>query len=201
MADHTNSPVLKQAALEVRNSSNTMGYGAASGTPADLSLPVGLHNIGNTCYLNSLLQYLFTVKPIRDVVLNYDELRLDLNDEGIRARLLGGNKMQMDRGEAVVAQACEFSAALVCASGARRDADGEQSRRSWLRSFKISRPRTRPRRGHPSASPTPSCCRLTPCFTAQRAPRRQRASRSLRRFPPVPRRSCPPPSRARMSRW
>ncbi|GJN71506.1 hypothetical protein Purlil1_1729 [Purpureocillium lilacinum] len=105
VADHTNSPTLKQAVLEMRNSSGIMNYGGSSKEPADLSLPVGLHNIGNTCYLNSLLQYLFTVKPIRDVVLNYDQLRLDLTDESIKARLLGGNKMQMDRGEAVVAQA------------------------------------------------------------------------------------------------
>jgi ubiquitin carboxyl-terminal hydrolase 25/28 len=69
---------------------------------------MGLHNIGNTCYLNSLLQYLFTVKPIRDIVFNYDSLRLELNDENIQARRLGGNKMQMDRGEAVVAQ-CNLS--------------------------------------------------------------------------------------------
>jgi len=108
VADHTNSPTLKQAVLEMRNSSGIMNYGGSSKEPADLSLPVGLHNIGNTCYLNSLLQYLFTVKPIRDVVLNYDQLRLDLTDESIKARLLGGNKMQMDRGEAVVAQACEL---------------------------------------------------------------------------------------------
>ncbi|UNI17459.1 Ubiquitinyl hydrolase 1 [Purpureocillium takamizusanense] len=114
VADHTNSPTLKQAVLEMRNSSGIMNYGGSSKEPADLSLPVGLHNIGNTCYLNSLLQYLFTVKPIRDVVLNYDQLRLDLTDESIKSRLLGGNKMQMDRGEAVVAQACELQRARSC---------------------------------------------------------------------------------------
>lgn len=74
----------------------------------DFSLPIGLDNIGNTCYLNSLLQYLFTVKPIRDIVLNYDDVKLDLTDESIQARRIGGNKMEMDRGEAVVAQACKL---------------------------------------------------------------------------------------------
>ncbi|KAM4056592.1 ubiquitin carboxyl-terminal hydrolase [Hirsutella rhossiliensis] len=109
MAVHTDSPTLKQAALELRQANGFLGSsdsrGAAAGQPVDLALPVGLHNIGNTCYLNSLLQYLFTVKPIRDIVLNYEDSRLDLTDESIKARLLGGNKMQMDRGEAVVAQA------------------------------------------------------------------------------------------------
>ncbi|PNY24948.1 Ubiquitin carboxyl-terminal hydrolase 2 [Tolypocladium capitatum] len=110
LADHINSPVMKQVALEMRQSIGILRSGgdsraAADVEPVNFALPVGLHNIGNTCYLNSLLQYLFTVKPIRDIVLNYDDSRLDLTDENIKARLLGGNKMQMDRGEAVVAQA------------------------------------------------------------------------------------------------
>ncbi|KEY65418.1 hypothetical protein S7711_04316 [Stachybotrys chartarum IBT 7711] len=84
-----------------------LGLAADTSNPSavDFSLPIGLDNIGNTCYLNSLLQYLFTVKPIRDIVLNYDDFKLDLTDESIQARRIGGNKMEMDRGEAVVAQA------------------------------------------------------------------------------------------------
>ncbi|KAF9576886.1 ubiquitin-specific protease ubp2 [Mortierella alpina] len=34
--------------------------------------PVGLSNIGNTCYLNSLLQYFYTVKEIRETVINME---------------------------------------------------------------------------------------------------------------------------------
>ncbi|KAJ6440987.1 ubiquitin hydrolase [Purpureocillium lavendulum] len=133
VADHTNSPTLKQAVLEMRNSSGIMNYGGSSKQPADLSLPVGLHNIGNTCYLNSLLQYLFTVKPIRDVVLNYDQLRLELTDENIKARLLGGNKMQMDRGEAVVAQAYVTETASISSSRTLVDQDDARSDRSYER--------------------------------------------------------------------
>ncbi|KAL7918783.1 hypothetical protein ACQKWADRAFT_316251 [Trichoderma austrokoningii] len=107
IAEHTSSPSLKHAVLELRHAlglSNS-NFDNSDSRASNLNLPMGLHNIGNTCYLNSLLQYLFTVKPIRDIVFNYDSLRLDLNDESIQARRLGGNKMQMDRGEAVVAQA------------------------------------------------------------------------------------------------
>ncbi|KAF4508524.1 hypothetical protein G6O67_004888 [Ophiocordyceps sinensis] len=104
VAVHTDSLKLKQAALELRQTDGHP-HASAIGQPVDLALPVGLHNIGNTCYLNSLLQYLFTVKPIRDIVLNYEYSRLDLTDESIQARLLGWNKMNLERGEAVVAQA------------------------------------------------------------------------------------------------
>ncbi|KJZ77184.1 hypothetical protein HIM_03505 [Hirsutella minnesotensis 3608] len=111
VADHTKCPALKEAVTELRQQLGVVGTSSqesraiVNGAPVDWTLPVGLHNIGNTCYLNSLLQYLFTVKPIRDIVLHYDDLRLDLTDSAIKSRLLGGNKMQMDRGEAVVAQA------------------------------------------------------------------------------------------------
>lgn len=109
IAEHTASPSLKQAAQELAHESES-GIGMASadsGAPVDFSLPVGLDNIGNTCYLNSLLQYLFTVKPVRDVVFDYDDLKLGLSEDAIDKRRIGGNKMQMDRGEAVVADACK----------------------------------------------------------------------------------------------
>ncbi|CAM1504284.1 Fc.00g018750.m01.CDS01 [Cosmosporella sp. VM-42] len=108
IADHTNSIDLKSTVAEMRRN---IGISAPSGgdtsydKPVNFDLPVGLENIGNTCYLNSLLQYLFTVKPVRDIALNYQSFKLELTDENIKERLLGGNKMQMDRGEAVVAQA------------------------------------------------------------------------------------------------
>ncbi|SCN94424.1 related to ubiquitin carboxyl-terminal hydrolase 2 [Fusarium fujikuroi] len=110
IAEHTNSTGLKSAVGELREMHGIAAPGGNSATgasaqAANFDLPVGLENIGNTCYLNSLLQYLFTVKPVRDVVINYDKFKLELTDEKIKERLLGGNKMQLDRGEAVVAQA------------------------------------------------------------------------------------------------
>jgi ubiquitin carboxyl-terminal hydrolase 25/28 len=113
IAEHTNSTGLKSAVGELREMHGIVASGersaaGASAQATNFDLPVGLENIGNTCYLNSLLQYLFTVKPVRDVVINYDKFKLELTDEKIKERLLGGNKMQLDRGEAVVAQACKF---------------------------------------------------------------------------------------------
>lgn len=39
--------------------------------------PVGLVSHGNTCYLNSLLQYYFSLKPLRDIVIDYDHYKMD----------------------------------------------------------------------------------------------------------------------------
>jgi ubiquitin carboxyl-terminal hydrolase 25/28 len=68
--------------------------------------PVGLENIGNTCYLNSLLQYYYTVKSVRDVVMNFDEYRMPLNTETLLNKRVGGRAV--DRSEVVKAQKCRL---------------------------------------------------------------------------------------------
>ncbi|KAI1429004.1 hypothetical protein F5Y12DRAFT_782250 [Xylaria sp. FL1777] len=66
--------------------------------------PPGLKNIGNTCYLNSLLQYFYNVKPIQDMVLNYDQIQLGLDDASINNRRTGGNGTRVTLEEAIVAR-------------------------------------------------------------------------------------------------
>ncbi|TIA31590.1 cysteine proteinase [Aureobasidium pullulans] len=51
--------------------------------------PVGLISHGNTCYLNSLLQYYFTVKPLRELVLNFDKYKYDLAAQGAKNERVG----------------------------------------------------------------------------------------------------------------
>lgn len=55
--------------------------------------PAGLANIGNTCYLNSLLQYYFSIKPLRDMVLNFEESDIK-GDRKIGGRKIDDNEIQ-----------------------------------------------------------------------------------------------------------
>ena len=67
--------------------------------------PVGLENIGNTCYLNSLLQFYFTIKPLRDLVLKIDGFKMPTDEESLKSKRVGSrnvSKKEVDR-----AQQCE----------------------------------------------------------------------------------------------
>lgn len=57
--------------------------------------PVGLTSHGNTCYLNSLLQYYFSIKPLRDIVLNYEQYRLDTLKYNEKQERVGQRKISM----------------------------------------------------------------------------------------------------------
>ena len=67
--------------------------------------PVGLENIGNTCYLNSLLQFYFTIKPLRNLVLKINDFKMPTDREVLRSKRVGSrnvSKKEVDR-----AQLCE----------------------------------------------------------------------------------------------
>lgn len=72
---------------------------------ADTADPVGLDNIGNTCYLNSLLQYYYTVKPIRDMVIDFQNHRMIISEENLRKKRAGGRIIT--KAEIIKAQKCK----------------------------------------------------------------------------------------------
>ena len=67
--------------------------------------PVGLENIGNTCYLNSLLQFYFTIKPLRDLVLTINEFKMPTDDKSLSSKRVGSRNVSVK--EVDRAQQCE----------------------------------------------------------------------------------------------
>ncbi|KAG0009997.1 ubiquitin-specific protease ubp2, partial [Podila clonocystis] len=55
--------------------------------------PVGLVNIGNTCYLNSLLQYIYTVNDIRETVINMEVNAEEEDGPDWQGRVIDGRSL------------------------------------------------------------------------------------------------------------
>ncbi|ORY79503.1 hypothetical protein BCR37DRAFT_388508 [Protomyces lactucae-debilis] len=67
---------------------------------ASLDRPVGMENIGNTCYLNSLLQYYFTIKPLREAVLRMEDFaEQELTDAVLAQKKVGGRRVTREEVE------------------------------------------------------------------------------------------------------
>ena len=83
-----------------------VGDGVNNWNAQSLEEPRGLNNIGNTCYLNSLLQYLFTVKPVRDMVEHFDEYKQHLpeNEHQFEKKVAD---IKVDRDGVIRTQACK----------------------------------------------------------------------------------------------
>jgi ubiquitin carboxyl-terminal hydrolase 25/28 len=97
------------------NKSTQSGSAISKKYPLD-SWPVGCLNIGNTCYLNSVLQFLFTIKPLREMVLNCDEYLQDTSSEALKAKRVGRSEVTAEKVER--AQQCKSipTAGQACAN-------------------------------------------------------------------------------------
>lgn len=72
------------------------------GGASDNSLPVGLENLRNTCYLNSILQYFYSVNAVRDTVLSAQQPLLASEEQGVREILQGTSSSDLEPGRAYV---------------------------------------------------------------------------------------------------
>lgn len=71
---------------------------AAAGSSASYppeTWPVGLVSHGNTCYLNSLLQYYFSLKPLRGIVSDYGQYKLDTTESKEKLERVGQRRVSM----------------------------------------------------------------------------------------------------------
>ncbi|KIY73387.1 cysteine proteinase [Cylindrobasidium torrendii FP15055 ss-10] len=89
------------AIAEVRNSERLKTLANKGYDPGEISAatrpewPRGLNQLGNTCYLNSLLQYFYTIKDLRDAVLGGvkaidDNDSEKLSDDDLKRHRVGG---------------------------------------------------------------------------------------------------------------
>ena len=82
----------------------------------DLDLPVGLANLRNTCYLNSILQYFYSVNAVRNLAVNSELPALEPTETNLSSVLRTGNNSSgsvngsqpdLETGRAFVGHECE----------------------------------------------------------------------------------------------
>ncbi|KAF6241209.1 hypothetical protein HO173_001003 [Letharia columbiana] len=125
--------------------------------------PVGLENIGNTCYLNSLLQFYFTIKPLRDLVLKIKEFKMPTDGESLKSKRVGSrnvSKKEVDRAQQFVDQLKKLFEDMIASSKASVTPEPELARLTLVSSSKEEHIRrqsmlspTRPSLGQINGSP------------------------------------------------
>ncbi|KAI8057395.1 hypothetical protein BDF21DRAFT_440923 [Thamnidium elegans] len=88
----------------IASSSSNQSVEDMMGVPAHMvnsaqNTPVGLNNIGNTCYFNSVLQYYFTILPFRSAMIHNEQY---VEDGFSEPKKIGG--IEVDRSEVIRAK-------------------------------------------------------------------------------------------------
>jgi hypothetical protein len=97
-----------KAIAKIRRTDELLNYvelNFGSGEVARTDGPLGIRNIGNTCYLNSLFQYFFSVTPVRDMVLEIEQFLMTLEAESVQKKSVGSRAVT--RKEILRSQECK----------------------------------------------------------------------------------------------
>ncbi len=106
--------------------------------------PVGIENIGNTCYLNSLLQFYFTIKPLRQLVLNIDDYKMTADEENLKSKRVGSrnvSKKEVDRAQRFVEELRKLFHGLIASPKASLKPNPDVARLTLLSSTKAEQAR------------------------------------------------------------
>ena len=106
--------------------------------------PVGIENIGNTCYLNSLLQFYFTIKPLRELVLNIDNYKMTVDEKGLKSKRVGSrnvSRKEVDRAQRFVEELHRLFEDLIASPKASFKPNPDVARLTLLSSTKAEQAR------------------------------------------------------------
>ncbi|KAK4250050.1 hypothetical protein C7999DRAFT_38973 [Corynascus novoguineensis] len=170
-----NRPEFESVLAELRSSrrsqfisSGTDGAGTAASTSertrevVDVELPVGLANLRNTCYLNSILQYFYSVNAVRELAVNSELHALEPTEANLSNLLrVGGtssNSQDQDRPDLETGRAFvghEFTRELsTLFRQLNATGEGSISPRQRLANAALLRPeKLRPQSADPTAGP------------------------------------------------
>ncbi|KAK0625227.1 hypothetical protein B0T17DRAFT_493265 [Bombardia bombarda] len=108
--EHIYEALRAQAHVQSRSDSITADNSDLAVNDASMAEPAGLKNLRNTCYLNSILQYFYSVKAVRNLALGLDQPELVPSGEVVRSRLGNISESELSLAKAYVGH--EFSREL-----------------------------------------------------------------------------------------
>ncbi|KAK3689634.1 ubiquitin carboxyl-terminal hydrolase-like protein [Podospora appendiculata] len=100
--DDPNRGDFEQMFADIRSSASLTSSPSVNAERSGMNNPVGLGNLRNTCYLNSILQYFYSVNAVRNLVLDSDKPPLEPTETSVQAILHESGQAEAETGRAFV---------------------------------------------------------------------------------------------------